>query len=42
MTHLSITGGAASWGDHVTDEYHRPEPEWPSFAALASTPIGTA
>ena len=26
MTHLSITDGAATWGEHVTnDEYHRPE-----------------
>jgi hypothetical protein len=27
MTQMSITDGAATWGDHVTDdEYHRPEP----------------
>ena len=25
MTHLSITDGVATWGEHVTDdEYHRP------------------
>jgi len=42
MTHLSITDGAAAWGENVTDnEYQRPEHASPSLNAPSLTLIGT-